>query len=126
MANILIIEDEDGLRATMCAVLRNAGHNVQEAADGNAGLKCFKESSPDIVITDIVMPGKEGIETIVEVRRLAPKVKIIAMSGGGRSSPKDYLKMARTLGASQTLSKPFWSEDLLASVKNLVGSQSLQ
>lgn len=111
MARILIIDDDAAVRMTIAAALRRQGHDVREASDGREGLLRFGEAAVDLVITDIVMPDKEGIETIMELRQLAPGIPIIAMSGSGDSDL--YLGMAARLGAAFTLSKPCSAERLI-------------
>ncbi len=98
------------------------GHTVIQARNGMEGLDLFAMAVPDLVITDIVMPEKEGIEVILAVRNKRPTVKIIAMSGGGRQSPADYLQMAKMLGASTALTKPFSTEVLMAAVDELLAT----
>lgn len=117
MVQILIIDDNVQLRRTLVRTLKAAGHDVHEAADGVKGLKLFEELRPDLIITDIVMPEQEGIETIRLLRQRAPNLPIIAISGGGRL---DYLGFARELGATATLPKPFGSEELLAAVADVL------
>ncbi len=107
MARILIIDDEDLIRVTLTQTLQNDGHAVTEASDGQKGISAFRELPADVVITDILMPNKEGIETIIELRRINPNVKIIAMSGGGRTRTSNFLDVARSLGATAVLKKPF-------------------
>lgn len=121
MARILIIEDDDQYRAMLKKMLQKAGYNdIEEAADGSAGVKMFRRHPFDLVITDIIMPDKEGIEIIMELTREYPRVKIIAMSGGGSGGPQNYLEIARHLGASRTLAKPFTRTDLIESVRELL------
>jgi DNA-binding response OmpR family regulator len=107
MARILIIDDEAGVRATLSLALQASGHETLEAANGRLGLELFARERVDLVITDILMPEKEGIETIIELRQRRPDLKIVAISGGGRSQNKDYLVNATHLGADATLRKPF-------------------
>ena len=83
MAVVLVIEDDDHLRGLLRAVLERAGHTVEDAPNGAAGLKRFYSHPADVVVTDIIMPEKEGLETIIELKRDHPEVKIIAISGGG-------------------------------------------
>jgi len=107
VARILIIDDEELVRSMLSQVLEFDGHTVMEAPDGEKGLAAYREFPADIVITDILMPRKEGIETIRELRRIDPNVKIIAMSGGGRIRNANFLDIAQKLGASAVLKKPF-------------------
>ena len=116
MAKILIVEDDDEVRDVLKTLLRDEGHEVSEAADGNAALEEFLRDPTDLVVLDIVMPDKEGLETIIDLRRTHPNVKIFAMSGGGRTSPQDYLDMAKRLGAIEVIAKPFSIDDFLRGV----------
>jgi len=106
MARILVVDDEELVRACIAAVLRRAGHVVTLAEDGEDALEKFWPNRYDLVMTDIVMPRKEGIETLLALRRIEPMIRIIAMSGGG-SDQGLYLKAALALGADATLQKPF-------------------
>ena len=121
MARILLIEDDDKFRVMVRRMLETAGYNdIEEAADGNIGIKLFRKNPYDLVITDIIMPDKEGIEVIIELRRDYPGIKIVAMSGGGRVAPQGYLEMAKHLGAYRTLAKPFQQADLINAVQELL------
>jgi DNA-binding response OmpR family regulator len=117
---ILVIEDEDQLRRTVAKMLTTVGHEVVEAADGLRGMELFRKEKPDLVITDIVMPNQEGLETIIELRRRCPQIRIIAMSGGfTRDDNLGFLKMARRLGADETIPKPFRAQELRKLVSQL-------
>jgi CheY-like chemotaxis protein len=120
MADILLVDDEEQLRELLTFVLENAGHIVRKAADGNEALESYRNDPADVVVTDIVMPNKEGTETILELRRNYPGIKIIAMSGGGRNNPQDYLKLAKTFGANMTLAKPFTNQEFLDAVRTVL------
>jgi DNA-binding NtrC family response regulator len=120
MAKVLVIDDDPGFRRMVSLVLTRAHHFVIEAEDGNSGLLRFDEEKPDLVISDIVMPGKEGIETIREIRALSPATPIIAMSGGGTNIGLQYLDAAGKLGASSILAKPFRPADLAQLVKRML------
>ena len=122
MANILLVEDEEQLRSMLKIVLESAGHTVQEAGDGKEALESYIRNPADLMVTDIVMPNKEGIETILEFRRNHPGLRIIAMSGGGRNSAQDYLKLAKSFGADYVLSKPFSNQAILDVVKTVLAS----
>lgn len=100
--------------------LAEFGHTVIEARNGIEGLASFPADGVDLVITDIVMPGKEGIEVITELRRLHPQLKILAISGGGRVGSKDYLSIATFLGAAKVLAKPFTAQELVAAINELL------
>src|SRR5258708_4329643 len=112
MSRILVIDDEAGIRTVIQAVLTREGHSVRCANDGKAGLAAFEQEKPDLVITDIIMPEKEGIGTIQAIRKLDPKIPIIAISGGGRAANTDFLPLAAKFGATATLSKPFGASAL--------------
>ncbi len=116
MARILVVDDEEPVRELMTLVLQLEEHDVTQAADGNGCLAALARDTFDLVLTDLVMPDKEGIETIMEIRKMYPDQKIVAMSGGGRGSAGDYLDLAAHLGASRTLEKPFSNEQLLDAV----------
>ena len=120
MAKILVIDDDDTVRLSLRLALEDADHQVEEAGDGLEGLNRFQANPADLVITDIFMPEKEGLETIDEIKRLSPATKIIAISGGGRMDPQDYLETARQLGADQALFKPFDIAQLVAVVADLL------
>lgn len=113
MATILVIDDEALIRSTLRDFLKNAGHKVTEARDGADGVKAFHAKSHDLVLTDIIMPGKDGIATISQLRRDFPGIKIIAMSGGGETHNPQFLDLARRYGAIGQLTKPFTKDELL-------------
>jgi DNA-binding NtrC family response regulator len=107
MARILIVDDEEDVRFTLADTLKSRRHEVYEAADGDRALKILSEQDIDLVVTDILMPNREGLETIQEIRMNWPDVKIIAMSGGGRIRNTEFLKVAKKLGADFIIKKPF-------------------
>jgi CheY-like chemotaxis protein len=117
MAQILIIDDEDEVRSMLRQMLEQAGHEVTEAVNGTEGIEIYEQDAPDLIVTDIIMPEKEGVETIISLRRADPDLPIIAISGGGRLDATDFLTMARKLGARHTLSKPFRRDQLLDAVR---------
>jgi DNA-binding response OmpR family regulator len=117
---IVVIDDEEALRRMLRLALERAGYEVVEARDGNEGLRLCHLAPPDLLITDLLMPDKEGLETIMDLRRDFPQVKIIAVSGGGHSGGLNFLAIARRLGAQRTLAKPFQLPELLATVKELL------
>jgi CheY-like chemotaxis protein len=120
MTRILLIDDEEPVRLTLGEMLRLAGHEVVTAGDGQEGLERFRERAFDLVVTDVVMPRKSGAETILELRRLRPGLKIIAIYAGGRISGMDSGATAQDLGADRLLAKPFTREELLAAVTGLL------
>ncbi|HXP75916.1 MAG TPA: response regulator [Stellaceae bacterium] len=109
---ILLIDDDIAVLRTLEIVLSDRGYDILTAKDGVEGLRVFRSARPDLVITDLIMPEKEGIETIVEMRRERPEAKIIAISGGGRTHNIGFLDIAATLGASAVLAKPFTPDQL--------------
>jgi len=115
---ILLVEDDDAVREILRKALVAAGHEVDEASNGDVAVAYYRRQAADLVITDLVMPEKDGLETIMELRRMDPSVRIVAMSGGGRTlGPGQlYLESARALGARQILSKPFTVGALLRAV----------
>jgi CheY-like chemotaxis protein len=118
MADILIIDDDPQMRRLLNRILRGAAHVVREAKDGRSGVALFQQRRPDLVITDIVMPDMEGIETILTMRQDGLPIPIIAISGG--SDPL-YLQAAGKLGAAAELRKPFSPKQLLDLVAGLLG-----
>jgi len=119
MKRILIVDDDDQFRTMLRRVLEKEGYQVFEASDGRQGLSSFRNLRTDLVITDIIMPEKEGVETIAALRKEFPSVKIIAVSGGGRNAPGDYLMLANKLGAKVTMEKPLDRATLLQEVRQL-------
>ena len=113
MARVLLIDDDDTIRSVLKRFLERDGYTVTEAADGNKGIAAFREQSADVVITDIIMDNRDGLETIVELRKLNPELKIIAMSGGGFMTSNACLDLASKFGAVATLKKPFLHAELL-------------
>jgi CheY-like chemotaxis protein len=114
MARILLIDDDDTVRTMLRLTLVHFGHTVIEARDGKEGLELFQNTDVDLLITDIVMPEKEGLEVLMELRKRLPPVKIIAISGG------DYLQMAKLMGAAKVLAKPFSSSVLIEAIDELL------
>jgi len=110
---ILVVDDNADLRVSLRRLLELLGHSVAVAADGNQAVEVQRRCNARVLITDIFMPGKEGIETIEIFRREWPAIKIIAMSGGGTHAKRDYLGVASTVGADATLTKPFSLEALV-------------
>lgn len=120
MARILIIEDDEQVRSLLREVLEDSGHEVMESSNGEEGLKKFGLAPAAVVITDILMPGKEGLETIRDLRSESPGTKIIAISGGLPGSGLNLLDLARKLGASRILEKPFDIVDLVGAVNDVL------
>jgi DNA-binding response OmpR family regulator len=125
MASILLIEDDEFLVAAIRAALLLKKHEVIEARDGKEAIAQFNGRPFDLIITDILLPEKDGLELIPHFRRKSSSVKIIAMSGGGRLSPKGYLEIARKMGANATLVKPFSAAELHIAVNKALNLDSL-
>jgi DNA-binding response OmpR family regulator len=106
----------------LAQTLVRAGYEIVAAGDGREGLRMHRASPADLILTDLIMPEKEGLETIVEIRRDFPQSRVIAMSGGGRHHPEDFLPVARKLGAARTLAKPFTRDDLLTAVREVLAA----
>jgi len=117
---ILVIDDDSLMRRTLARILRADGHDVVTAADGERGMALFRQEKPEIVITDIVMPGQEGLETIITLRRDDTPVKIVAISG----SDGELLDIARLIGADAVIGKPFREQELLSHIRALGGMKS--
>jgi CheY-like chemotaxis protein len=111
---ILVIDDDHLVRYALSKILLGAGYAVVTASDGRRGMTVLRAEHPDVVITDIIMPEQEGIDTIIQIRRERPAIKIIAISGGGRIRNVDFLEMAHSLGASEVIAKPFEANELLS------------
>lgn len=120
MAKILLVEDDDLVRDMLTQVLQRASHQVICAANGEEAIEVLKEDSPDIMVTDIIMPKKSGITLISEVRNRHPHLEIIAISGGGRLDPTGYLDLSETLGASVSFEKPIDNTALLMAIDLLL------
>lgn len=122
MARILVVDDEELARFTIRDILETAGHEVDEATNGNEAISSQTANPFDLIITDIIMPEKEGVETIIELKRDYPDLKIIAISGGGRTRNLDFLKLADEFGADKILAKPFSEEELLERVNTCLAT----
>jgi CheY-like chemotaxis protein len=125
----MIIDDEEDIRIVLKEVFSRAGFDVVVASDGNEGLNLLREQPADLVITDIIMPGSDGVETAYDIRMEFPKTKIIVMSGGGNLGPVDYepsaisttayLASAEAVGADLTITKPFDRDELIRAAREL-------
>src|SRR6266581_766699 len=120
MTRILLIDDDALARDMLRQMLERAGYDIVEAASGRAGLQQYQATAIDLIITDILMPDQDGLEIILELRRLAPEAKIIAITGGGQSGLLDLLPVAAKLGAQWTLRKPLQRLELLEAIRQLV------
>src|SRR5579864_1581719 len=113
---ILLIDDDKLVLYTLQRVLRGQGHAVRAASDGSVGMQLLRSEPADLVITDIVMPEQEGLETIRQIRRDFPHTKIIAISGGLRQGALDVLSMATSFGADDIIAKPFGPHEVLSRI----------
>jgi DNA-binding response OmpR family regulator len=114
---VLVIDDDPAVLDSLAALFQTHGISIATAPDGVAGLEVFRQISPAVVLTDIIMPEQDGIGVIMELRRERPGVKIIAMSGGGRIGKSDLLMIAKQLGANSVIQKPFDTSELVATVR---------
>ena len=121
MARILVIDDEKTIREMLTAILEEGGHELTCARDGVEGIAQCREASHDLVITDIFMPGKSGLETIPDLRDEFPQIKIVAMTGWDAKEDLDVLGMMKERGADSVLSKPFKPEDVTSKIRDLLG-----
>lgn len=121
MSKVLVIDDEVSLQKVCSAVLKKAGHQVFCASDGREGMRLANDAPVDVVVTDILMPGQEGLETIASLMQAHPRVPIIAMSGGGTFAAEECLAMSQGLGVASVLRKPFTAEELLDVVNAALG-----
>ena len=121
MALILIIDDDTEIREVLRQILERAGYEVMEASDGREGLNLYRERQADLIITDIVMPRKDGLETITDLRIEFPGSKIIAISGGSRGiGAHDCLSYVKEFGVSHIFTKPFEHEELFEAIQELL------
>ena len=125
MSTILIMDDEEAILGFLKERLMGEGFNVLTASDGKEGMNLFNDNQVDLVITDILMPGQDGFETIMELKKISPNIKIIAMSGGGHVHPQYYLNIAKGLGVQYTFQKPFKTNDLVETVYELLEEEKV-
>ena len=117
MTTILVVDDNSEYRSMLQSILERAGYHVIVAADGDIGLRLYRENKPDLAITDLIMPNREGLGLIMSLKKEFPDVRIIAISGGGKFDTGEFLEIAKDLGAVCALQKPFEHEVLLDTVK---------
>src|SRR5947209_781634 len=120
MSSILLVDDDKAFRTILHNTLEHAGYEVQDAGNGNVALERYRQQANDLVLIDLLMPEKPGLETITELRAINPSVRIIAMSGGDRVGPRSLLDLAEKIGAKCTLAKPFAPGELLAAVRQVL------
>jgi CheY-like chemotaxis protein len=118
--SILVVDDEPGIRELLCLMLEAAGHNVVAAEDGIQAPKVLAAQPIQVVITDLLMPERDGLEFIAEIRKKFPAVKIIAMSGGGHIARDSYLRIAKNFGAHVLLEKPFSQSGVLGAIESVM------
>ena len=124
MAIILVVDDDPISLKILRVILQENGHEVLEAGDGVQALKIFKEKPVDLVITDIFMPEKEGVETVRELKQADPDIKVIAVSGGSSSARFDSLDWVKMFGVKYTFTKPFDRDKIIDAVNDLLGTTS--
>ena len=124
-ATILVVDDDQQVLEVLREMLRLEGHDVDLAENGLEALAALRKGHFDLIITDLIMPEKEGLETIADIRRDYGNVPIIAISGGGRGGPMNYLETARYIGANRTLNKPFARRELVEMVRDLLDPEPL-
>lgn len=122
MARILFVEDDDEQRQLGAEVLEAEGHVVTQAEDGLRAIDKFQRDGFDLVVTDILMPNMEGIETISKIRKTQPGIPVVALSGGGRKGNLEFLEMAKKLGAVDTLAKPYGPDDLISVINRCLAA----
>ncbi len=130
MARIIVIDDEEDIRNVLKEVLERAGHEVEIAGSSDEGLDILRDRGAELVITDVIMPGKDGVDTVYQIRMEFPNTRIIVISGGGNGGPMEYepsaikttayLASADAAGADVTLTKPFNRKEIVDAVNNLV------
>lgn len=123
MARILIIDDNSAVLRVLHNLFLSEGHSVEDAPDSATGIKKHHEHPFNLILTDIVMPDREGISTIIELRHEYPGLKIIAMSGGGDFEPYGYLDIARRVGADRTIAKPFSAREIMDLVNSVLSEE---
>jgi CheY-like chemotaxis protein len=120
MACILIVEDDKDLREMLKTSLQRRKYTILEASNGKEALIKFKSSITDLLITDLIMPDEDGLKVIIDIKSIKPSIKIIAISGGGKAGPGNYLNLAKALGADEIFPKPFSLTDLLKKIDELL------
>ena len=120
MKSILIADDEPGIRELAKRALASAGYSMFEAGNGHEAIKVMERVNIDLAVMDIIMPSKEGVETILEIKTRWPNCKILAISGGGRIAAQDFLALAQHVGADETLKKPFKFDELVGMAEGML------
>jgi DNA-binding NtrC family response regulator len=122
MARILVIDDQESIRRVVRRALEGDGHEVMDASDGEMGMRVLERHGADVVITDIFMPGQDGIVTLREIRKKFPSLKVIVISGGDSTGMLDLRKDAELLGAMKSLPKPFTTHEIVDLVRSVLES----
>jgi DNA-binding response OmpR family regulator len=120
MAGIMLVEDDNDLREMLKLSLLQRKYTVIEASNGKEAIAKFKPSLVDLVVTDIIMPDEDGLKVIMKLREIKPNIRIIAISGGGKAGPGNYLNLARALGADEIFPKPFSVQTLLTKIETIL------
>lgn len=126
MAGILIVEDDGDLREMLKMSLLQRKYTVIEASNGKEAIAKFKPSIVDLVVTDIIMPDEDGLKVIMKLREVKPNIRIIAISGGGKAGPGNYLNLARALGADEIFPKPFSVQSLLLKIDSILETEQIK
>lgn len=119
MACILVMDDDSSVRIALRTLLQKEGHGVLEAVNGIEGAKLYAENRPNLVITDILMPDRDGVETLLELRHGFPDIKVIVISGNAQ----EFLPITEDLGAHRTMTKPFKTDEVLGAVNELLATE---
>ncbi len=120
MACILVVDDEEVMRELIRDILEDAGYDVLTASDGNEALALFKKNNVDVVLTDLIMPNKDGEEVVQELRKINPDAKIIVMSGGGQISGEDHIQLLEDLDVQHAIVKPINAKQLLKDIEEML------
>ena len=123
MFGILIVEDDKDLREMLKISLLARKYTVLEASNGKEALLRFKPLVTDLVITDLIMPDEDGLKVIMKIKEIKPSIKVIAISGGGKAGPGNYLNLAKALGADEIYSKPFSINELIKKIAELLNTE---
>jgi DNA-binding response OmpR family regulator len=126
MAGILIVEDHKDFREMLKIYLSKRKYTVIEASDGREAILKFKPDITDLVITDLIMPDEDGLKVIIKIRQIKPEIKIIAISGGGKAGPGNYLNVAKALGADEVIPKPFSMRTLISKINELLNIEQTE
>jgi DNA-binding response OmpR family regulator len=126
MPGIMIVEDDNDLREMLKISLLQRKYTVIEAGNGKEAIAKFKPALIDLVVTDIIMPDEDGLKVIMKLREIKPSIRIIAISGGGKAGPGNYLNLARALGANEIFSKPFSVQTLLTKIDTILEPEQIQ